>query len=158
MPEGLTLFNTLDIQFHQNKPVFQVKQAVAQSIPNNTITTLTYDTVIYDSHSGWSNSTHVYTVQVAGWYWVSMQIELDSNSTGIRTCRLNQNGTGSTILIHTMTPNAIGDSSGLYLTGPVKCAIGDTLKVELVQTSGGALGTHLIGGYNCSFSLDWMHR
>lgn len=158
MPEGLTLFNQLDIQFHNTKPLFQVKQTVTQSVTNNTVTTVAFDTVVYDSHSGFNNITDTYTVQVAGWYWVSVLLEYQTNSTGIRTVRVNQNGTGSSLLIHTMTPNAAGNSAGCYMTGPIKCAIGDTIKIETVQTSGGALGTQVTGGYINSFSLDWMHR
>ena len=158
MPEGLTLFNTLETQFHLNKPLFQVRQTVTQSIPNTSPTNVSFDTVIYDSHGGWNSGASNYTVSVAGWYWVSILVEFQSNATGVRTCRLNQNNTGSSLLVHTMTPNASGNSAGAYLTGPVKCAIGDVIRVEAAQTSGGALGTQVTGGYTSVFSGDWMHR
>lgn len=158
MPDTLTLLNTLDIQFNQAKPLFQVKQANSQSIGNSSVTTLSYDTLIFDSHSGWNSGTHVYTVQVAGWYWASILVNWQTNTSGIRTCRLNRNGTGSSVVIGTCTPGTGTSAIGTYITGPVQCSIGDTLKVEVVQTSGGSLSTQVTAGYTSVFTLDWMKR
>src|SRR5262245_57949091 len=72
----LNLFRYVD-NFFLNKPAFAVYSAANQSVPNATLTALTFDTEYLDDDpaGGAGHSTSVdtsrYTAQYAGWYRVS---------------------------------------------------------------------------------------
>ncbi|MFD0393322.1 hypothetical protein ACFQ3Z_15940 [Streptomyces nogalater] len=75
-------------------PRFRAHQSTAQSLADNTWTSLTLDTEDYDSDNGHSTTTNSsrYTVQVAGTYLVIGSVGLVANATGARAVRLTQNG------------------------------------------------------------------
>lgn len=92
----------------------------------NTITLMPYDSVSFDSVSGFSVSTHLYTVAVAGTYLVTSQIYwssvLDGNYMVIFT---QHNGSLWNELQLTAGGNMNGGPEITDLVGP--CIVGDTI-------------------------------
>ena len=62
----------------QNTPSFFAYQSSVQSIPNTTVTTVQYNTVLYDTNSCYSISTYRFTPTVAGKYYFGMTVRFDN--------------------------------------------------------------------------------
>lgn len=135
-------------------PMFFASQTVTQTLTTATLTTITFTSVANDNYGGY-NGTSTYTVQVAGWYWLTAQVQFASNATGVRIARAVINGSGSAMLVHSVPANASQVLTPI-VSGPILCAVGDTLLIQGYQASGGNLGTQVTGGYNSSWSLEWL--
>ena len=61
-----------------NTPSFFAYQSSVQSIPNTTVTTVQYNTVLYDTNSCYSISTYRFTPTVAGKYYFGMTVRFDN--------------------------------------------------------------------------------
>jgi hypothetical protein len=139
-------------------PRFRGYQATAQSIANNTWTSVTIDTEEYDSDNGHSTSTNTsrYTVQVAGTYLITGSTGLVANATANRGVRLTVSGAaihGS--FVKSATADASG-SSGLVTVATAVCSVGDYIECQIVQNSGVALNTNPSGDVACSLSALWI--
>jgi hypothetical protein len=150
----LELLNAANIAFIMNAPVLLAEQTVAQNIVTATPTPATFTTLARDNYSGYSTATSTYTVPVAGTYVLNVLMHWAANATGARQALLKQNGT-ATVLISNATPNSGAVTT--VLSGSVQCAVGDTLTIQLDQTSGGNLSTQVGSGFNSSWSLQWDH-
>lgn len=118
---------------------FQVHLGTAVSINNNTFTTVAYDTVDSDTASGWSATTHTYTVQTAGMWNIGILMRWASNSTGNRGTQLAINGAGTpNIFPANLDPSSIGRQ---IVSVSLLLGVGDTVTVQGFQTSGSALNT-----------------
>ena len=114
-------------------------KTTVQSIPNNTSTTITgWATVTTDSVAGFNVTTGEYTVQRAGRYFINARCAYADNSTGDRVLDLRRN---NVLAINLANYNTSTISGGGYLNGSgfLDCAIGDVLKLNTTQVSGGAL-------------------
>ena len=115
-----------DLIFLSNPPRAKVHKVAAQTLANNTLTSLTFVTEDYDTdtiHSNASNTERL-TATTAGLYVVTASVFFDANATGYREIRLYKNGSGSTWLNGALT-------TGLAAT--------DYVEVYALQTSGGNL-------------------
>ena len=142
-----------------NRPMMLAEQTVAQSVPNNTFTKITFTTLLYDNFGGYSTGLSTYTVQLAGIYRVSGQIQWTANATPARFIRVLHNGTSTGLL--SVSDNCSADiTTSSALTTLVSCSIGDTLVIQGDQNSGVALNTQAgaAGGinYNSWFTAVWL--
>jgi hypothetical protein len=145
------------LSFLVNVPILTAGQSVAQSIPNNTWTSMTLDTTVVDSYGGHSNVTNNsrYTAQVAGWYLCCGTTGFVANATGFRQVRLAKNGAQVTFSVATL-PTVSASVATVMVTPTLEIFlnVGDYLEVQGFQTSGGALNST---GADPSLTATWMH-
>ena len=118
----------------------KVNRATAQSIPNNTTTTIIFNNVVKQTHGSFNATTGVYTVNSAGWFEVAANIEFTGSASGARQLNVLLTGTGALgggAL--TYTPNS--SASGNFMNGATKVFVptGGTISFSVFQSSGGAL-------------------
>lgn len=109
------------------------------SIPDSTITNVTFDTEQFDTagmHSTSSN-THKITIPVDGIYATGACLSWVANATGIREMAIQVNG--STIVDETVQASTGGQLTTQNVKTIWKCTAGDVLTTVAYQTSGGAL-------------------
>lgn len=114
-------------------------KTTVQSIPNNTSTTITgWATVTTDSVAGFNVTTGEYTVQRAGRYFINARCAYADNNTGDRILDLRRN---NVLAVNLANYNTSTISGGGYLNGSgfLDCVVGDVLKLNTTQVSGGAL-------------------
>jgi hypothetical protein len=142
--------------FFLSWPVFEGRQAVAQSFTSGAPTALLIDTEDIDTDNGHSTVTNTsrYTPQTAGRFQLSGGTAWASNATGIRTGELWKNGatlngggvnngtvSGTTPRFPTRTLTATANGSTDYF------------EVWALQTSGGALLTAVSAVDQPTFSV-----
>lgn len=125
-------------------PVCFVKQTVAQSIPNNALTALTFDTEILDTdnlHSTASNTSRVVIGGTLGWWRVTGHYLNNVNVSGTRVgVAVALNGT-------TQTPEPLFFAAGTAATSAVvttlvqATASTDYVELQAFQASGSAQST-----------------
>lgn len=125
-------------------PRARIYQAVAQSIPNNTFTAISFDTEDFKvnmTHLTSGDMTYLQCV-VAGLYLFTGGCYFDSNGTGVRGLKFQKNGvdvpaSGSTILAVSAGWQPGPSARPTY----IDLAVGDKVTLLAVQNSGGALNT-----------------
>lgn len=134
-----------------------LRQTVAQSIPHNTVTAITFGIADFDRLTGWSSGTPSrYTAQAAGWYEATGGVAYASNATGARAVHITKNGSGTPL-----------NGSGTYLTStaspvvatrptPVQLIVGDYLQLTTFQSSGGALNTDIASPYMATMHIKYL--
>lgn len=144
-----------------SKPAAELRQTVAQSIPNVTWTSITFDVEDLDSdpagtggHSTSSNTSR-YVAVYAGWYRVSGGVEFAINATGQRACAWAVNGT-----LVAASRTLISATAALGMGVPAKTKlvflnIGDYVEMQVYQNSGGALNTAVVAEGAPSMSVVW---
>jgi hypothetical protein len=121
------------------KIFFQARKSSAQSIPNNTQTTVTnWTNTDIDSTGSFNATTGVYTVSRAGVARIETNIGWVGNATGVRQGIIVFNGTAVAVKELPGSTVANTNCDPAYLT-PVKA--GDLIRVDVFQGSGGALNT-----------------
>jgi hypothetical protein len=123
-------------------PAVSAYNSVAQSIPNNTETYVTFDTTQFDQGTATpqhniSTNTSRLTCQQAGIYQIDFSAEYASNSTGTRYGIMAVNRT--TDIDHfQVTPNS-GQPTDVNMSTLYQLNVGDYIEVRVFQNSGGAL-------------------
>jgi hypothetical protein len=146
------------LNFLLNPPGCQVRRTTAQSIPNNTVTAISFDTEDFDSdtmHDPASNPTRL-TCQTPGRYLAVGSIPYDTGTTGNREARLAKNGSdisGGRALIA-----APGGAALLIVTPVIEVSLvaGDFLELRALQTNGGALTTTAVNSVFPMFRARWV--
>jgi len=125
-----------------NTPYFLARGVFTQTIATGTNTTLVYDSLVdsMDSASGYDTSTYTYTVQTGGaglWYLKGgiYFTGASSFSTG-ELVQLNYQVNGTSYLSSHMWW-ADNDSGWISTQGLTELAVGNTLKMDVWQNSGG---------------------
>jgi hypothetical protein len=125
--------------------------STGQSIPNNSLTQVTFDTKVIDTHSGLSTfqDPDKYFCQVAGTYVVSgLTTWPASNTTGLRMAEMRLNGSivlqGSEVLSPPISTTQLMSIQTKEV--PVVMAIGDYVSLSVLQTSGGSITIGAAGG------------
>lgn len=95
----------------------------------------------------WNGANGRYTIAIAGIYYISYNVFISSNSTGIRAGYLDLNGSASYANVYCQPVN--GDRTGISSSIVMKLAVNDELKVGIVQNTGGSLNmdTALLGSF-----------
>ena len=136
----------------------KVYKSAAQSIPNATWTTLTFDSESFDTDAFHDNSTNNSRITIpsgkAGKYAVQWQTVWASNATGGRNTRLLKNGTNTA---YGTWMNALsGDPTSTNNNALLNLAVGDYLELLIGQGSGGALDASASESVGCTFSVTYL--
>ena len=91
-----------------------------------------FDTVLYDTTGGYSISTTLYTVSVAGVYLVSMAYQINAGvAHATAAAGVTKNGTGFGSVYYQSWMGALQTNTSVNpvgnVSGQVKCVVGDTL-------------------------------
>jgi hypothetical protein len=137
------------------RPLFSAVQSVAQSLANNTWTSITFTTEILDRDNGHSTSVNTsrYTGQTAGNYRVS-GVATSVQATGQMLASIAKNGTR--ISGAATTAPTTGAVAGAIALAPNVFLNGTTDYVELqgFQNSGGAVNTSLTD-FSSTLTVEW---
>jgi hypothetical protein len=144
--------------FMLGKPIAQLQQTVAQSIPTAAFTAITFTSEVIDRDNGHNNVTNTsrYTAQTAGWYFVSGGIKWNASATGqrisawyINGVQLDQNrfnNNGASIQVSADAQSRL-----------VNLNVNDYIELRGYQDSGAALLTATTGGLELSYmSVVWV--
>lgn len=129
----------------ESRPFSVLRQSVAQSIPNNALTPILFDTEDIDIGSGHSTSSNTsrWTCPSTklGWFRVIGLYAAVSNGTGMRRVAICINGT---FYSGNSTTNGIaGIDTTLQASDLIYLNPGDYVEIHAYQTSGGSLNTSL---------------
>lgn len=116
----------------------------AQSIPNNTVTTITNWTENTDINNNFNPVTGVFTAPRAGWYLVCAEITFASAlfiSTSEATVVLFKNAVQVSAARYVISATSTTAFSTPHFSREVLLATGDTLTIKAFQNSGGAVNT-----------------
>lgn len=123
------------------------------SIPNNEVTTLTFDSERWDTdsiHDLVTNPERL-TCKTAGRYVIMAQAQFYINTTGRRMIRLRVNG--FSIGFDERNPVTVGANSPLLAQTIFDFAVGDYVTVQVYQTSGNALNILSVAKYSPEFMM-----
>lgn len=131
--------------------------SAAQSLTNNTSTTILLDTAsttpttgTYDPNSWFNNANDRIAIGQAGFYTVTANIAFAANATGRRIVEIRVNGSevaATSVLASPTGSSIISATTNLYL------AAGDLVTMNALQQSGGALNTVVIAGFYPALSV-----
>lgn len=135
------------------KPCCRVFNNAAISIPNNSITTLSYNNERYDTDNIHDNVTNPnrLTCQTAGKYIITLNLGFAANVTGYRGGYINVSG----ITVASQVTNAVSATDRTYLTVATEyqMAVGDFADSQAFQNSGGALNLDAVTALTQEFSM-----
>jgi hypothetical protein len=117
--------------------VCRVSRAAAQSLANNTISAIIFDTEVEDTDTMFSASSSDVVIKTAGLYLISGSAGLNAGTSSRRMSQLAVNGAG--IIQNEGAPSAA--AVRLPLTTVARLAINDVITFLLYQNSGVALNT-----------------
>lgn len=125
-----------------DRPLCIVRRTGEQSIPNATLTAITWDLEDVDTHGihSTSSNTSRVTPNIAGWYRVTFTLQYATNATGRRAAAVRQNG--GTVIYGDIKPGSSAGNLGCTVTKTLQFN-GSTDYVEGIayQDSGGSLNT-----------------
>lgn len=145
-----------DVNYLIAVPVFLAYASVAQSIPNNAFTAITFDTEVVDSFNGHSGITNPsrYTAQVAGYYDVVGKVSWAANATGRRIASLFVNGAELGYTRGESNASSTAIAGSCFAIAPVFLNVNDYVEVQGFQSSGGALNTAVTP---TTLAVRWVH-
>lgn len=138
------------------RPLCVMRQTVAQSIPNNVLTSLLLDVEDVDYDNGHSTVTNTsrYTAATAGWHHVDYFSSWAANATGVRIMALAVNGVALNMSQTEIVPTS-GAATCIAASRKLNLSVGDFLEVQVQQTSGAALNTFDSGPSMCGMAVEW---
>lgn len=142
----------------------RVTHNAAQSITNNTVTALAFNSEILDQESNTASTIHDtvtnnsrLTCKTAGVYLIVTNVEFAANATGQRQVfiRLNGTGAGTTTNIGSVVQDGTAGSvqTQLIVSSIFSLAVNDYVESVVWQTSGGALNVANAGSYSPILSM-----
>lgn len=140
-----------------SKPRALVYNSASISIPNNTLTAVTFDGEFYDvggCHST-SSSTSRLTVPTGegGVYNMGACVRFAASATGSRAVRIKLNGT--TYIASQFIDVNSSVAHELTISKDYSLAAGDYIEMFVFQTSGSALFIEQLGNYAPHFWFRW---
>jgi hypothetical protein len=113
---------------------------VAVAISNATWTTITWDTEDYDTNGFWASSPNATRITIpsgkGGKYLFNFSACFGSNSTGVRLCKLQKNGTD---ILFGNWIGASGDAVTINGSGVLNLSASDYIEMQVYQSSAGNL-------------------
>lgn len=150
------LINPLPVTRLGVVPSVRCTNSANLSIPDTTVTALTFDTDRWDTetiHSISSNTSRL-TCVTAGRYAIGGNVRFASNATGIRMMRIRLNGATDIAFIQ---HDAAGGGSLIEdINTQYVLAVNDYVELEVQQTSGGALNVLKQNAYSPEFYMTWL--
>jgi hypothetical protein len=158
MANTLEVLNAAKIAFYDNRPTAFLVQTSFGSIPNTTLTPLSFQVANYDKWGAWSSGANTrYTAQVAGIYAVSGYVTWVPNGTGTRIGTIMYNGSG---VQGGESENAAvnGTNNATSVAPPIliSAAVGDYFQLGAYQSSGGSLFTDVAGTLAPSMTVQFV--
>lgn len=145
------------VAFLQNPPGAVLRQTVAQSIPNNANTAITFDTKDFDSAGGWSSGANTrYTAQYPGRYEFSGGASFASSATGQRGIQWYVNGTIANYANGFLNATSAGGWADAAVTQSFFLNIGDFVEMRVFQNSGVALNTQVTVGNQAVMTVQFV--
>lgn len=139
------------------KAICRVRQTVAQSIPNNSSTAITFDAEDVDStgmHSTVSNTDRL-TAVYPGWHSTGGAYCSAASTAGIRATQIDVNGT----VLNGSDIQGAPTSSGVSITAARRMLaylnVGDYLRLRAFHTIGSATNTGVTTSNQSSFDVTW---
>ena len=139
-------------------PCARVTHNAAQSITNNTVTALAFNTERFDQAGGSSSTQHDtvtnnsrLTAVYAGVYTIFGNIEWAGNATGFRDLELRINGT--TVIAFWRSQPATSGTWQQNISSIYNFAVNDYVELLVRQDSGGALNVNSTGNYSPEFGF-----
>jgi hypothetical protein len=131
-----------------------------QSLTNNTVTAVTFNSELFDTDAFHDNSTNNSRITIpsgkAGKYLLVSAISFAGNATGTRIARIHKNGSLFTIP-SILSAAPVADYTILSTTTLVDAQVGDYFEVFALQSSGGALNLNENGdGAGCTFGATFV--
>ena len=119
-----------------NTPSWLAYLSSAQSISNQTATTLVYQAEVYDTASAYNTSNGVFTVPSGqgGKYFVTFATRFNNWNYSDASIYINDGGSG---LLTMENGDTDGDNNTLMNSGIVSLSEGATIKVDFYQNGGG---------------------
>lgn len=128
--------------FSQTAIGAHVARVAAQSISNNALTAISFDTELWDSSSVWTVTTPTKLfIPTTGKYLVTGTIGWDINNTGYRECRIRHNGATYLSYVNCSPVTGVVTRQNITLP-PHQFTAGDYLEMEGYQNSGGNLNVN----------------
>jgi hypothetical protein len=120
------------VNFVLNPPRFRgsILSATAISVSTN----IPYSTISEDSYGGWNSSNHYWVVPVAGLYHVTIQFKWSGTPSAAPSPDLVKTGTNA---LNGPNASATTASTGVSISGLVRCNVGDQLAAQTQAASSG---------------------
>lgn len=137
-----------------NVPYAHLRATAAQSLPNATFTSLTFQSEDLDNFAGHSTTSR-YTIQRDGIYWHAGGASYVANSAGGRQLRWALNGSP---MSGSYGPgfNPADTSVVIARTMMQRYVVGDFIELQAYQSSGGSLNTNATGEFQASATFVWV--
>jgi hypothetical protein len=141
------------------RPTLVAIAAVQQSIPNNVFTTLTgFTTTVLARGVTFVPATGLATIVTAGLYEIEGYASIQSGgAVGNRTARITKNGTAdANAILYDLVSGSSGHQN-MTARGFVSLAVGDVIRLQVSQVSGGALPTWINSnvGYETRLTIQY---
>lgn len=138
-------------------PACRVYNNAAISIPNNTVTALTFNSERWDTddfHSTVTNTSRL-TVPVAGLYYIHghIQIAAGANVASVQI-RLN----GATYITRHSDPQSSTAAREMSVSTCYSLAASDYVELVVFQNSGGALNVNAVGNHSPEFGMTYLGK
>jgi hypothetical protein len=143
-----------DLNFLANKPACRVTASASQTINDNTVTTVTFNTEEYDTdtmHDTVTNNSRI-TIKTAGVFAVVFHGLLANNSDYQASyAQILKNGA----FVAKATDNGVSDGGGpaLQVVDQFKCAVNDYLEIQVFHNNTGNTSRALS---NQTFAATWL--
>lgn len=122
-----------------------LERASNQSIPDAAYTEVVFDAAAIKEVGGAWDGTNL-TIEVTGWYLVSMNARFAANATGTRGLRLYKNNAIAWSPANQDAVQASGQATIIDAATPMFLEKGDVLDMRVFQSSGGALDLQTANG------------
>ena len=139
-------------------PAAKLRNTVLQTIPNNAVTGVVYNTVLYDSYAARSEgamanaATETITIRRAGLYLIVNKVAFLASAVGVRRLDINKNGA----LFHTKTRLGFTGGSNVVDISVIEVlAANDTITSSAYQNFGAGLDTDP-GNNGVELSVVWI--
>ena len=135
----------------------QAFKNATQSIPNATLTAISFSSANYDTNAYWAGGAPTrltVPVTLAGQYIITANVSWFSNATGPRETQIRKNG--ANILGDVIGPAEAGGACAQSLSVIAVLAAGDYIELMVSQTSTAALNTASVSPYTPTLSLSFL--
>lgn len=142
-------------RYGESIPIVSVYHNTSQSIANNSVQTLVFNSEHCDTddmHDNTTNNSRL-TCKQAGLYLISLQVLFQANATGDRSITIVKNGT---LTIGQQKAPASSTRHGLELSRIIYMAVDDYVEGTAFQTSGAAKTIDSEDDYSPVFSMTYL--
>lgn len=150
-----------DLMALYGRPVVRVHRSTSGSVPNNTLTSVTFDVEDIDTHAMHDNVSNADRLTVpAGWngsWLVGATVQWQTNTTGVRRhAQITSNGTGKLVDVESPPDTATGYSTCNLLT-VANAIAGEFFTLKVFQDSGGNLNVNPAAVDDYAGTIFWAH-